>query len=180
MLKIIVPGTTLWDEVNEVFIETEDTELILEHSLVSVSKWEAIWHKSFVSNKEKSVDEIISYIECMCMNDTVDTNVFKCLTKNNVDSIVKYIEEPMTATCFPYASKKRTKREAVTSELIYYWMVALNIPMECQYWHLNRLLTLIHVCEIKSTPPKKMSRREIMERNKMLNDKRRKELNSKG
>lgn len=180
MLQITIPAGEQWDEINQVFINTKEQTLQLEHSLVSLSKWESKWCKAFLTKNEKTDEETIDYIKCMTITQNVDPNVYNCLTKENVEQIKKYIEAPMTATYFSEEHGGKSSREQVTSELIYYWMIALNIPMECQKWHLNRLLTLIRVCNIKSQPPKKMSKRAIMSRNAALNAARRKQLNTKG
>ena len=102
------------------------------------------------------------------------------ITNENINEVNRYIEAPMTATYFSDEKNSKTSREQVTAELIYYWMIALNIPFECQKWHLNRLLTLIKVCNIKNQPPKKRSKKDIMSRNAALNAARRKQLNTKG
>ncbi len=162
MLQITVPAVDLWDETKEEFITTKEQVLQLEHSLVSVSKWEAKWCKTFLSKKEKTYEETIDYIKCMTITQNVNPIVYKCLTNENIEQINKYISAPMTATWFSDDNAGTPNREQVTSELIYYWMIALNIPFECQKWHLNRLLTLIRVCNIKNKPPKKMNRSEIM------------------
>ena len=179
MLQITVPAVEMWDESTETYINTKKTTLQLEHSLVSVSKWESKWCKSFLSHTNKTYDETIDYIKCMTLTRDVDPLVYYGLTNDNIEQINKYIAAPMTATSF---SDKNGKggREIITSELIYYWMISQNIPFECQKWHLNRLLTLIRVCNIKNAPPKKHSRREIASRNAALNAARRKQLNSKG
>ena len=179
MLQITVPAVEMWDESTETYINTKETTLQLEHSLVSVSKWESKWCKSFLSHTNKTYDETIDYIKCMTLTRDVDPLVYYGLTNDNVEQINKYIAAPMTATSF---SDKNGKggREIITSELIYYWMISQNIPFECQKWHLNRLLTLIRVCNIQNAPPKKHSRREIASRNAALNAARRKQLNSKG
>ena len=179
MLQITVPAVEMWDESTETYINTKETTLKLEHSLVSVSKWESKWCKSFLSHTNKTYDETIDYIKCMTLTRDVDPLVYYGLTNDNIEQINKYIAAPMTATSF---SDKNGKggREIITSELIYYWMISQNIPFECQKWHLNRLLTLIRVCNIKNAPPKKHSRREIASRNAALNAARRKQLNSKG
>lgn len=179
MLQITVPAVEMWDESTETYINTKETTLQLEHSLVSVSKWESKWCKSFLSHTNKTYDETIDYIKCMTLTRDVDPLVYYGLTNDNIEQINKYIAAPMTATSF---SDKNGKggREIITSELIYYWMISQNIPFECQKWHLNRLLTLIRVCNIKNAPPKKHSRREIASRNAALNAARRKKLNSKG
>lgn len=180
MLQITIPAGEQWDEINQVFINTKEQTLQLEHSLVSLSKWESKWCKAFLTKNEKTDEETMDYIKCMTITQNVDPNVYNCLTKENVEQIKKYIEAPMTATYFSEEHSGKSSREQVTSELIYYWMIALNIPMECQKWHLNRLLTLIRVCNIKNQPPKKMSKRAIMSRNAALNAARRKQLNTRG
>lgn len=180
MLQITVPATEEWDESKQEFVYTKETTLQLEHSLVSLSKWESKWCKPFLSDEDLTEEEIIDYIKCMTITQNVNPEVYKCLTQENIYQVRDYISAPMTATYFLKERNSRPSREIVTSELIYYWMISLNIPFECQKWHLNRLLTLIRVCNIKNNPPKKMSRREIMERNAALNESRRKQLNTKG
>lgn len=180
MLEITIPATELWDERNEEFITAKEQTLRLEHSLVSLSKWESKWCKPFLSKTNKTDEEIIDYVRCMTLTQNVPDEVYRCLTDDNIRKINEYIDAPMTATWFHEDKAKGTSREQTTSELIYYWMIALNIPFECQKWHLNRLLTLIRVCNIKNQPPKKMSKRDIMSRNAALNAARRKQLNTKG
>lgn len=180
MLQITVPATEEWDESKQEFVYTKETTLQLEHSLVSLSKWESKWCKPFLSDEDLTEEETIDYIKCMTITQNVNPEVYKCLTQENIYQVRDYISAPMTATYFSKERNCRPSREIVTSELIYYWMISLNIPFECQKWHLNRLLTLIRVCNIKNKPPKKMSRREIMERNTALNESRRKQLNTKG
>lgn len=180
MLQITIPGIELWDESREIFTKTKEQTLQLEHSLVSLSKWESKWGKAFLSKQEKTYEETIDYIKCMTITQNVDPNVYNYLSKSIIDKITEYIEAPMTATYFSKEQSSGNSREQVTSELIYYWMIALNIPFECQKWHLNRLLTLIRVCNIKNQPPKKMSKRAIMSRNAAINAARRKQLNTKG
>ncbi len=180
MLEITIPATELWDESTEEFITAKEQTLRLEHSLVSLSKWESKWCKPFLSKTNKTNEEIIDYVKCMTLTQNVPDEVYRCLTNDNIRKINEYIDAPMTATWFHEEKNKGTNREQTTSELIYYWMIALNIPFECQKWHLNRLLTLIRVCNIKNQPPKKMSKRDIMSRNAALNAARRKQLNTKG
>ncbi len=180
MLQIVIPGQELWDEQKQEFINTKEQVLQLEHSLISLSKWEAKWCKVFLSKQEKTQEETIDYIKCMTITPNVDPEVYNHLTRENIKEIEDYIAAPMTATYFSSDNAGKSSREQVTSELIYYWMIALNIPFECQKWHLNRLLTLIKVCNIKNQPPKKMSKREIMSRNAALNAARRQQLNTKG
>lgn len=180
MLTITIPAVEMFNEKTQEFFSTKEQTLQLEHSLVSLSKWESKWCKAFLSNNEKTMEETIDYIRCMTITQNIDPDIYNFLTKSNIQEINKYIEAPMTATTFYGDTQKGHSKETVTSELIYYWMISLNIPMECQKWHLNRLLTLIRVCNIKNTPPKKMSRREIMSRNAALNAARRKQMNTKG
>lgn len=186
MLRITIPAVKpveFYDEVTETFGMTKgmkEQTLQLEHSLVSLSKWESKWCKAFLTNQEKTYEETIDYIRCMTLTQNVDPEVYNHLTEENILQIKTYIEAPMTATTFSDEKKGRGGREIVTSELIYYWMIALQIPFECQKWHINRLLTLIKVCNIKNTPPKKSSKRDIMSRNAALNAARRQQMNSKG
>ena len=180
MLTITVPEMELWDECNQEFIVTKGGDLQLEHSLISLSKWESKWCKPFFSKQEKTREETIDYIRCMTLTRNVSPNIYRCLTVKNIQDINAYIEAPMTATWFANDKNKSGSREQITSELIYYWMIALNIPFECQKWHINRLLTLIKVCSIKNQPSKKMSRREIMSRNAALNAARRRQLGTHG
>lgn len=180
MLRIMVPSDELWDEAKNEFVYVESQTLSLEHSLVSLSKWESKWCKPFLSDEAKTVEETIDYIRCMTITQNVNPAVYKCITVDNFSQVRQYIEAPMTATRFFQEGNTKPNREKITAELIYYWMISLNIPFECQKWHLNRLLTLIRVCSIKNQPPKKMSMKEIMSRNTALNESRRKALHSKG
>jgi hypothetical protein len=180
MLQITIPAVELWDERKQEFVTTKEQTLQLEHSLVSLSKWESKWCKAFLTKQEKTFEETLDYIKCMTITQNVDPEVYNYLTNENIEEINKYIEAPMTATYFSDDKTAKPSREQITAELIYYWMIALNIPFECQKWHLNRLLTLIRVCNIKNQPPKKRSRKEIMSRNAALNAARRKQLNTKG
>lgn len=181
MLRITIPSRDdLWDESKGEFVVSKEQKLVLEHSLVSLSKWEAKWCKPFLSKQEKTAEETIDYIRCMTLTQDVDPEVYYFLTDDNIREINAYIDAPMTATWFSNSNAGKQNRKQITAELVYYWMIALNIPFECQKWHLNRLLTLIRVCEAENSPPKKMSRREILSQNAALNAARRKQLNSKG
>lgn len=180
MLKIIVPGIELWDEANNEFISTKEQQLTLEHSLISLSKWESKWCKPFFSDKDKTQEETIDYIKCMTLTPNVGDDVYTRLSNDNISQIKKYIEAPMTATWFKDQKKKAGSGEQVTAEIIYYWMIALNIPHEFDKWHLNRLMTLIQVCNIKNQPNKKMSRKEIASQNAALNRARHQRFNTKG
>lgn len=179
MLRITIPSREFWDESKNEFVFTKAQTLQLEHSLVSLSKWEAKWQKAFLSKKEKTYEETLDYVRCMTLTQNVDPEVYHRLTTENIQQINEYISAPMTATYFA-EDKSRPSRETVTAELIYYWMISCNIPFECQKWHLNRLLALIRVCNIKNSPPKKRSKRDIMSQNAALNAARRKQLNTRG
>ena len=180
MLQIKIPATEVWDENKEEFVQTSHEQVLqLEHSLVSISKWEAKWCKPFLTKEDKTYEETLDYIKCMTITQNVKDEIYEHLSKSNIDEINSYIAESRTATTFS-DTKVGTSRETITSELIYYWMITLNIPMECQKWHINRLLTLIRVCNIKNTPPKKMNKREIASRYASLNAARRKQFNSRG
>ena len=148
-------------------------------SRTAISKWESKWNKPFLGSDEKTIDEIIDYIKCMTITQNVNSELYEYLPAQCVKQINDYITAPMTATTFRN-DNSRPSREIITSELIYYWMVAFNIPFECQKWHINRLLTLIRICSIKNEPEKKMSRNEVLSRNRALNEARRKAMNSKG
>ena len=180
MLRITIPAIELWDENKEEFINTKEQTLQLEHSLVSLSKWESKWNKPFLSKDTKTEEEELDYIKCMTITQNVDPNVYKFIPLNVREEIKEYINAPMTATWFSEDKNTKSSSEQITSELIYYWMVAQNIPFECEKWHLNRLLTLIKICNIKSQPSKKMGKKTIMSRNAALNAARRKQLNTKG
>ena len=181
MLQITVPiSPEGWDEERQEFVDPQVKTLQLEHSLVSISKWESKWHKAFLSKKEKTEEEIFDYIKCMTLTQNVDPSVYDHLTVDNVNQIKAYIEDPMTATVINTNSSDKSNKETVTSELIYYWMIALNIPSEYQKWHINRLLKLIEVCNIKNSPPKKRSKSDIMRSNAALNAARRKQLGTRG
>ena len=180
MLTITLPALELWDEAESEFVSVKEQTLELEHSLVSLSKWESKWCKPFLSKVEKTDEEVLDYIRCMTLTKNVDPDIYSRLTDAHVKQIYDYINAPMTATTFSQDKSAAKSREVVTSEVVYYWMIALNIEFECQYWHLNRLLTLIKVCNIKNSPPKKRSKKDIMSQNAALNEARRKQLNTKG
>lgn len=181
MLEVIIPKAEYFDEINNEFIYTNKQVLKLEHSLVSVSKWEATWKKPFLAQDRKSLTETLDYIRCMTITQNVDPIIFTVIPPKIVNQITEYINEPMTATKFTTAMKEAQGFEIVTSEIIYYWMVSLNIPFECQKWHLNRLLTLIKVCNIKNSPPdKRMGKQEVLNRNHLLNEERKKKYQTNG
>jgi hypothetical protein len=180
VLTITVPGVELYNERTQQFETTEDVVLNLEHSLVSLSKWESIYEKPFLGKGEKTDEETLGYVKCMVITPDVNPEVYTRLINENLISVNEYINAKMTATWFPEDNKLNTSKETITSELIYYWIISFNIPKECENWHLNRLFTLIRVLSVKNSPGKKMSRRELAERNRMLNDQRRAQLGTRG
>lgn len=180
MIQLHIADVELWDEQQEVFIYRKGRTLQLEHSLVSLSKWESMHRKPFLSKEEKTYDETVDYIRCMTLTQHVDPSVYQNLTEENLKAVEAYIESPMTATTFSNSPNKGNSGEQVTAELIYYWMISLGIPFECQKWHLNRLLTLIRVCTVKNQPKKRSSTREIMRRNASMNAARRQRYNTRG
>lgn len=179
MLTIIIPDKEFFDEASNQFVKITGQTLVLEHSLVSISKWESKWCKPFLSSNNMSKEELIDYIKSMTITQNVRQEIYSGIDSEIIEEITAYINKPMTATTFTNLNKK-PNREIITSEIIYYWMVTFQIPFECQKWHLNRLLTLINVCNIKNQPAKKMGRREIFERNRALNSARRNSLNTRG
>lgn len=179
MLKVIIPASESFDEATNRFVVTKEQTVTLEHSLVSISKWESKWKKPFLSSKGLTEEETLDYIRCMNLTQNVDPEVFKHLPKSVYQQIIDYIGDPMTATTFSNENSRRS-REIITSEIIYYWMVSLNIPVSFEKWHLNRLLTLIKVCSIKNAPPKKMGKKEAAMRQHSLNASRRAALHTRG
>ena len=179
MLQLVIKAHEEWNETSQEFVYTKGQTLQLEHSLVSISKWESKWCKPFLSKDQKTLEETLDYVRCMTLTQNVDPKVYENLSRENIEKVNEYIEAPMTATYVREMPGPKS-HETITSELIYYWMVSYQIPFECQKWHLNRLLTLIRVCSIKNQPPKKQSKRDIMSRNAALNAARRQQLNTKG
>lgn len=180
MLSITIPSVELWDERKEQFVYTKEKTIVLEHSLVSLSKWESKWCKPFLTQTEKSTEELLDYFRCMTITQNVSEETYYGLTRDNIQAIIQYMNAPMTATEFRNRPPSRRGREQITAELIYYWMIAFNIPLECQKWHLNRLITLIRVCEIKNQKPKKRAPRDVLGEYARINAARKKMHNTKG
>lgn len=180
MLSIIVPGTEMFNERTQEFTTQGDVLLELEHSLVSLSKWEQIFEKPFLGNSEKTGDEVFGYIKAMTLTPKVPEEVFLRLSEENISAINAHIDARMTATWFNEPPGAPKTRDVITAELIYYWMIVFQIPFECERWHLNRLFTLIRVCNIKQAKPKKMTRAEVANRNRELNARRKQELGTRG
>lgn len=179
MLTIYVPASEQWDEQKQEFISIKSQELRLEHSLVSLSKWEAKWQKPFLSKTGMAPDEILDYIRCMTLTQNVSPLVYTHLSADNIKQIREYIDSPQTATTFHNLNERGGSGEQITSELIYYWMVSLQIPFECEKWHLNQLLTLIRVCNEKGST-KKQSAAETAAMYRALSEARRKKTGSHG
>lgn len=184
MLELTLPALEHWDEKKEEFVTfKKPLTLQFEHSLVSLSKWESKYCKPFLGNAHDRTDEeILDYIKFMTITQNVKDDVYERLvqTRGAIEKIQKYIDSPMTATTFHNEGASKSSSERITAELIYYWMIAFQIPFECQKWHLNKLLTLIRVCEIKNRPQKKMKPQDVNARNAALNAERLKKLNTKG
>lgn len=188
MLKITVPDkaeVSLWNEGTETFDKSPAVTgavLRLEHSLVSLSKWESITTRPFLGREDKSPEDTMLYIKCMDLSDDTPEEVYTILTSENVEAISAYIDNKMTATTFNEdpASKPRNTGEFVTAEIIYYWMISLSVPIECENWHLNKLLALIKVLNLKNAPPKKVGRRESITNRRMMNQQRKAQMNTRG
>lgn len=182
MLVITLPSVEVFDEASETFHNLPEVVLHLEHSLASLSKWESVYEKTFLGKEEKTTEQIHNYIRFMNDDEDLGDEVFARLSAEDYNRINQYITAKRSAVWFPEDTGEGSapSREAVTSELIYYWMVSHNIPFECQYWHLNRLLTLIRVCNKKNSPPKKMSPGEMAAQRRKINDERRAKLATSG
>lgn len=184
MLQIDVPEREYFDDSKQEFIYYKKQTLLLEHSLISISKWESKWKKPFLETKDRTMEETIDYIRCMTLNTNVDPDAYTGLTRDIFEKVGQYINDTMTATWFnnkqPGNGKPGGKGQVVTSELIYYWMIAYEIPSEYQKWHLNRLLTLIRICEIKNQPSKKMRKKDILSSNRALNESRKRAMGTRG
>lgn len=179
MLIITVPGVELFDEVSKEFKTTTDFVLDIEHSLVSLSKWESKYEKPFLGREQKTNAEVIGYIQCMTLTPDVPSEVYRRLSSENLEAVNTYINAKMTATWFA-EDKSKISREVITAEVIYYWIISANVPLECETWHLNRLFTLIRVISEKNAPKKKMSMNEIAARNHSINEQRRAQLGTRG
>lgn len=181
MLLIDIPETELFDETNDRFIKIKAQTLKLEHSLISISKWESRWNKPFLKKDKKSPEEIRDYIRCMALTPLQDDNVILALSSNNIEQIINYIESPMTATTVNFLDEKKPKKkEIMTSELIYYYMIQAQIPFECEKWHINRLFALLNVCAAKNSQNQKANTPTAAKSQAALNAARRSKLKSRG
>lgn len=183
MLEISIPAQKLFVEETGEFLHVKEVKLQLEHSLISVQNWEKKWHKPFLGKDEKTPEEILDYIRCMTITPNVDPMTYHVLPGKEIEKIKAYIDDPMTATWFSDKNGgigNNGKKEIITAEIIYYWMITLQIPQEYRKWHLNQLLTLIRVISIKNAPSKKMSKNDILRQNAQLNAARRAKHRTKG
>lgn len=181
MFTIYVPPSESYNEATQEFVYGETATFEIEHSLAALSKWEEKWCKPFLDS-EKTDEQTVDYIRCMTVTPNVPPEVYDRITNETIDRISEYMSRKATATWFSDKAGRTGKKEVITAEIIYHWMIAHSIPFECQHWHLNRLLTLIRVCNQKSNPEgqKKMSQRELMERNRRLNAERRAKNQGRG
>lgn len=180
MLRIVIEGEETFDEETKTFDTLNDVVLDLEHSLISLSKWESKFQKPFLTHAKKSSDEVFEYLKAMIVTPDVDPDVLYRCSQETIYKIQEYIDSNQSATKFGMMPERRGSGETITAELIYYWMIAFNIPFECEKWHLNRLFALIRICNLKNSKPKKMSKHEIAARNRELNAQRRAELGTSG
>lgn len=180
MLEIIVPENEFYDVQQNRFIFVPACTLTLEHSLISIAKWESKWHIPYLTDKKKTVEQEMDYIRCMIVTPIKDLQILSSFTKQNIRDIRAYIEDPMTATTFSKSTQPASKR-VITAEVLYSRMFASNIPMECQKWHLNRLVTLLKACDIlNNSNPSKMSKQQTIAYNARQNAMRRAKHNTKG
>jgi hypothetical protein len=183
VLTLIVPlSEELYDEEKEEFVEPVTFTLELEHSLASLSKWESREEKPFLGKDEKTNEQTLAYIRDMVLTPDVPEEVFEKFSPENLTAVNDYISAKMTATWFRELEPTRrgNSSEVITAELIYYWMVSLQIPFEAQYWHLNRLITLVRVCNEKNKPAKKVNRQTAAQRQRELNAQRRAQFGTRG
>lgn len=179
MITIVIPERELFDGRSNEFVTFPEAKLVLEHNLISVSKWEMKWKKPFLTDAQKTAEEVIDYVRCMTINEGVPDNAYNRLTRANIQEIEQYLSQPMTATTINRRGKRGSKR-VITSELIYCWMIQLGIPKEFEEWPLNRLMVLIEVCNIESQPKQKMSKKDQASLYRSQNAARRARTGSKG
>lgn len=180
MLTLHIEDAEFFDERTEAFLTVKGQTLQLEHSLVSISKWEAKWQKPFLSRESKTREETIDYIRAMTITQNVNPLLYLMISDQQIMEVNRYIDNPMTATTISKPEGKGSVGKIITSEEIYYYMVAYQIPFECQKWHFNRLMTLIRVCDEKNKPKKKMRKGDIARRNRSLNAARKAKLHTRG
>ena len=179
MLRMIVGDEGFNDETNE-FVTVDPVVIELEHSLVSLSKWESKYEKPFLGRDEKTKEETFDYLKMMVLTEDLPDSIFEKFSQENIQEIKEYIDSKQSATIFTEIGRGRGKEEVITSELIYYWMIAFTIPFVCEHWHLNRLLTLVRICGIKSGKQKKMPKGQLAQQYRELNERRKAEMGTRG
>ncbi len=181
MLHVDIPDVELYDEINNEFKIRKGASITMEHSLLSLSKWESKWHKPFLTEEPKTLEETLDYYRCMTITQNANPEIYKNINSKIMSQIDAYMGDPMTATTFNNLSNGgRDSGSFITAEIIYYWMISLNIPFECQKWHLNRLITLIRVVSAKNAPAKKVPKQELLERQRRLNAERKAKFKTSG
>lgn len=180
MLKITVDATEVFNDETSEFSQTGGTTIELEHSLVSLASWESKWEKSFLGSKDKTSEETLDYIRCMALDKSLPEDLFERIPPEEIRRVNDYLSAKMTATTFGDDGNQASSRQIITAEIIYSWMVGLNVPFECQYWHLTRLITLVRVLNVQNAPKKKSNPHQIAGRNRAINDARKKQLGTTG
>jgi hypothetical protein len=180
MLTIVVELQEAYNNDTEEFVSSKVYPLNLEHSLVSLAKWESKWEKPFLSDTSKTPEETLWYVKAMTLTPDVPDEIYDMLSNENLEAVNAHINAKMTATWFVKKPTRASSREVITAELVYFWMTTLSIPFECQHWHLNRLLTLVQVCNEKNKKPTTVSGKEAAQRRSALNAERKTKLNSQG
>lgn len=180
MLRVEITVNEDFDEASSTFVPVTAVTLELEHSLLSLSKWESDYQKPFLVSEERTNMEMFDYLKAMVITPNVDPNILRLCSQEHINEIQRYIDSSRSATTFGNMPERKGRGETITSELIYYWMLSFNIPFECETWHLNRLFALIRICNVKNSKPKKMTKNEIAQQNRELNQKRRAELGTSG
>lgn len=185
MLKLELEEKELFNPQDSTFVVIPSATIQMEHSLISLSKWESKWHVPFLTKDDRTDEQTLDYFRFMTLTQNVNPDIYLGFDNKIRSKIIAYIDEPMTATTFTdRRNPQGQKKEIITAEIIYYWMIAYNIPFECQKWHLNKLLTLIRVCSIKNDTGKdkknKMNRKDLNNYNRALNEARKKKFNTSG
>lgn len=182
MLKLIVPSEEYYDEETNTFSQTKDYVLQLEHSLVSISKWESKWKKPYISKAKKTYQERCDYVRCMTITQNIPPHVYRNLTEAALARVDLYMADPMSATTIrSIKGKGGGGSSSITSETVYYWMIQYGIPFSCEKWNFNRLMALINICGRKvSNQGKKPNGKHLMQQMYDLNEKRKAQFHTKG
>lgn len=185
MITIHIPQSEIWDDGNNEFIYIEEQTIDMEHSLVSITKWEAKHHKVFLEENKKTPEEMMDYVRCMCINPLKNERDILGISKKDIEKITNYIEDPMIP--FKLKSKddgntygRKKNKDPMCGIMIYYYMVSCQIPFECQHWHINQLLALIQIYSMKENPGNPLKGSKLANRNTTLNAMRKARLGSKG